>query len=335
VRICFIHAGPVASLHFDLLILAVKLVRTVEPTRDVHVLFDGHPAMTAFQSVVDMPRVSTEVVATPFADPVASSRHLKIQVRNLVDGPLWCLDSDALAVRRFVDAHSQDRVGACLDRAGIRVPGRVSPGLWGMFSELGWSVEPTVYLNTGVLYWPDTREAEDLARHWYRYWTEWSSRFDLIDQPAFNAALAGCKTPFEVLRPEFNAMIQVSPYLQRDARILHFYAGGYASDADELAVVRSLSRQARAGDQLDLAAVAKQLVRDSLWVGQSKWAFRERRARYLLNPILEALRARRFDEAAWGAREAVRTAPWSPVGYALCLIVACRRALTVASAAGV
>ncbi|HRE82913.1 MAG TPA: hypothetical protein PLN52_17840 [Opitutaceae bacterium] len=164
--------------------------------------------------------------APPGLTPVTHSRFLKTNLRNQLEGPFLYLDSDTLVVQPITPVFAATQFSASLDRHW-RAP---SPGFphWvlPLYRSARWSTSRRYpYFNSGVTFWPETREARVLGERWHSYWHESLRLGQYRDQPALNAAVRSVPFSwFNRLPCSYNAMIDADPRLARSAHIVHFFS---------------------------------------------------------------------------------------------------------------
>ena len=210
--------------------ISVASLRAVHPHAriDVHVWPEPDDTRAWRRLRAQSTRVTVEEVPDGM-EARGASRWLKTLLRQRVDGPCVFLDGDTLIVRPLdpVGAVAEaGRLGAVRDRHRA-APRPAWPQWTGrLYRDCGWPAPPRLYLNSGVVAWPDTAAARALSADWHARWKLSRQRGVNLDQPAFNAAIDAWRgSEIDVLTDQFNALIDADPRLAAGAHVLHFFAG--------------------------------------------------------------------------------------------------------------
>lgn len=136
-----------------------------------------------------------------------TSRMLKTQLRNIVDGDYLYVDIDALPVD---DLNSIFDINADIAMShDMNLPPEkfvFRPFEREIFDKTHWPL-PSRYFNSGVMLVRDNQRTKDFFRTWHDLWTE-SSKLGLHkDQPAMHEALRRESMNVYALPPEYNVML--------------------------------------------------------------------------------------------------------------------------------
>lgn len=210
--------------------VSVASLRNVHPHARIDVHAWPEPAKTRVWEMLRAQATRVTVDEVPDGmDARGASRWLKTTLRQRTDGPYVFLDGDTLVVRPLDSLSGAAEAGRL---AAVRDRNRAAPRPgwphWtgALYRGCGWPTPPKLYLNSGVVAWPDTEAARELSADWHARWKLSRQRGVNVDQPAFNAAVdARPIDEFEVLPDRFNALIDADPRLAAGAHVLHFFAG--------------------------------------------------------------------------------------------------------------
>jgi hypothetical protein len=201
---------------------------------------------------------------TPDGSSGYRNRYLKTNLRNLIDGPFLFLDSDTLVREDVNEVFSSDSDLAC---APNRSQDGVERQIWdedlAVVAAMGWRIRGDVYVNGGVTFYNDTREARRFAVDWHRKWIECFRRNGRYrDQPALNAALFDVKPKLRILPHRFNAQLKLEPRVAAGAAILHYFASREDEPTTEFEL---LVERVRRGAELRTADIEKMIFQSHPW----------------------------------------------------------------------
>ncbi|MEM1107212.1 MAG: putative nucleotide-diphospho-sugar transferase [Planctomycetota bacterium] len=219
------------NAYCDMLYISCRVAREMTDIGSIEVLLSrqAEKILTPHRFLFEKIGVRFTAVDTPdYKNLLDQSRHIKTQMRLLVDGEFLFCDVDTLPVnifRRDLESCRSSDFAACRDRNFMR-PYLYSPRYHAdMFETLGWAHPMPRYFNSGVIYWGDTAAAQDLCAAWHRDWHKTRELGVSYDQPSLNRILNEHSDRYRLktLPKCYNAMVDASPWLARKARILHFY----------------------------------------------------------------------------------------------------------------
>ena len=146
-------------------------------------------------------------------------------MRRWIAGRFLYLDADTLVVRRLnkLWENSESVLSAALDR-NYRNPGPHFPS-WvvPLYESLGWRCPLQEYFNTGVLVVSDEPSVHEFFEEWHARWNCTVKQGCVLDQPAFNSAVASTSIRLTQLSTRYNGMVDADPQLARRANVLHFF----------------------------------------------------------------------------------------------------------------
>lgn len=188
-------------------------------------------------------------------EPFVTSRHIKTQMRQLVNGDFMYLDADTLPIRNVDHLFSTD--------ADVALAWDVDGEPWSerlvrwtrqtTYRKLGWQHHAEGYFNGGVVLFKDTDKAHEVGTLWHLLWLETRIRFgQLLDQPSLNCALNRVAPSINVLPGAYNAIIGTPDEGWHDgARIMHFCCSNYDNLPAEHMVMRKMFDNWKATGKFD------------------------------------------------------------------------------------
>lgn len=225
-RVAYVLTCAEENLYVRGTLLSIQLLRAVEPRAEVVLLTD-----TSSRQVLESTPLLKWVDhcrAEPLEQDsaVLRSRELKVRMRSLVEGDFAFLDSDVLPIRPFLDVFEREfDVAAVLDRNHINPFPHFPHWFAEDFQQLGWPHPLSTYYNSGVLFFRDSPAVRQFGDDWERAWrTQLRVRGLHFDQPSFNHSLHQSKLRIATLDSPYNALVRASPWLGKEARLLHFHA---------------------------------------------------------------------------------------------------------------
>jgi hypothetical protein len=265
----FVYVVSSAGNDFFSEMTAVSMasLRATSPQARIVVLADREtmrletPGVQHIRDMAD--RVLT--VDCPGDSPMPRSRYLKCNMRQLLTGRLFYLDSDTFILRSPHDIWNRDcDVGAAPDLAPSGKPYMASDGERALHPGLNWKFWRGLYLNAGVIYLADTADAHSFAAQYLAAWTEFKAVTGGVrEQPAFNRAIALTTTRVEVLPSSYNAQISTNAMTLRGAKIVHYFTGQF--DRSVETVAHTIGRRLRAEGMLDVAAIRAAITSGHPW----------------------------------------------------------------------
>ncbi len=183
------------------------------------------------------------------------SRALKIDMRRLIRGPLFYLDSDTIVMQSPDDIWRIDcDVAAAPDLSPLGQPYPATTALPDIRAALGWSFGAQPYLNAGVIRLADNDAAQALMDRYHASWVEFRRVMGQpSDQPAFNRAVAATPARLTILPATYNAQIPMNAIAVRGAKIVHYYSGNFANRDDTIA--HPVGQRLKSSGTLDLQAL--------------------------------------------------------------------------------
>ncbi|MEM7625321.1 MAG: hypothetical protein AAF333_06810 [Planctomycetota bacterium] len=226
--VCYVVTANADSAYPAMLCISVGALKRVEPEARVALLTTEASLEHIRRQLPAVDDVVDEIVCRAVPDDLPAmkaSRYLKTNIRRFVDGPLIFVDVDTLPVRPFLsqfDLSRYDLIAAADLNPGFPYPFFPGHGRR-TYEALGWACPTRHYVNSGVMGWADSPAAHLLSAAWYAGWQETSERGVNVDQPSLNHAIDTQDAELGLLPKSYNAMVAASPWLARNAHILHFY----------------------------------------------------------------------------------------------------------------
>jgi hypothetical protein len=149
-------------------------------------------------------------VATPSGSAELRNRHVKTNLRELVDDRFLFLDSDVFvsgSLESFL--HIEADIAVAPNHSQDALHAQIPMHDASMIERLAWPVDPACYVNGGVVYYNDTEGAHSFASNWHRRWKYSAAHLgEFRDQPALNAALFETRPAVHHLKHEYNYQLK-------------------------------------------------------------------------------------------------------------------------------
>ncbi|MCY6380222.1 hypothetical protein [Hoeflea prorocentri] len=244
---CYVVVDPPGSeIYADLSIISSNALRKLHP--DAQIIWLSCKGADEFNAQLreELSRLEIEVRCI-FRDkryPFLTSRYIKTQIRQLVDGDFLFLDADTLPISNIDHLFATEAdIALAWDVDGEPWSGQLSR--WtnqSTYRELGWRHHDEGYFNSGVALFKDTCKAHEVGKLWHRSWYEARIKCGrLQDQPSLNYVLSCAAPTIEVLPGAYNAIIGKPEEGWLDgARIMHFCCSNYDGLPQEHMVLRKL-----------------------------------------------------------------------------------------------
>jgi hypothetical protein len=257
--ICFVLAAKDLGLHADMAAVAALAVRRLHAQARTILVTDEPTARAIDHGNHALADVVSEIIVHPTGTdaPIASSRHLKTVLRQLVKGDYLYLDNDAIAVRPL-DRGWPKRADLAMARDWNKrgIPGATLPIIQKLRADLGWGFLSDRYFNGGVIFVRDTSAAHAFYTDWHQRWQKTLSLGIPEDQISFNSVIAAGVATTAIL-PDRDNWVTYSPGMLRGrARIFHFWASGYGEMISTDTLLGHLIARFQRDRTLDEAAIA-------------------------------------------------------------------------------
>jgi hypothetical protein len=268
-HVCYVLSLDEDTLYADMLNISAMCVWRIYPSARITILTDDQSLPRVQKELKPITSTGAKIwtVGRFEGNPRQRSRFVKTQMRNALQGDFLYLDADTVPVSRF-DAliRSRSRLSAAIDRNRVSpdgsFPSRVVPD----FRRLGWPYPTEVYLNTGVLFWKDCREAHELGQQWHRNWLHYTAAVDNpSDQPSFNHSLNMLGIKPKIISDVHNARLGVSPRFTDGAVIYHLLSGDERANGT---FIDLLLYRYRTSGKVDFALIEKTAGRGNPWIGE-------------------------------------------------------------------
>lgn len=201
---------------------------------------------------------------TPPGDAAFRNRFLKTSLRERISGEYLFLDSDTI-VRDDLAAvfRMPGDLAAAPNHSRENISGQIWEGDLATLSEMGWSTDPVLYVNGGVMRVSDS----DGARRFYRLWhKKWLASYRQLhkhnDQPGLNAAIWESQIACARLPVRYNAQIGAYPVAMRDAAVWHYNA---SLEWQNYSHIDELIQQAVRSDSVDIHKLERLMRSQMLW----------------------------------------------------------------------
>lgn len=193
------------------------------------------------------------------------SRHLKVHLREIVEGDFLYLDSDTFVLRPIDpiwEAKADVAAAADLDDRGNRYV--MSDAHRADFARLGWPDLEGTHLNSGVVLLRDTPAVHDLMRRLIDDWTHFCKVLGRVnDQPVFNHSVAESGISVALLPGIDNAQVSIDLLSGRNARIAHIFSGQF--DRRDDTVLHVAARRLKAEGVVDRALIDRAIAAGHVW----------------------------------------------------------------------
>jgi hypothetical protein len=247
--------------------ISIASLRLAQPDARIAMLSDREtsaitsPGLTAIRPFID----NFVVVDCPGHSPLERSRYLKTSVRLLLPGRLLYLDCDTIIMRSPKSTWDLEAdVAASPDLLSGGKFCLASEKLAELTEKLGWRLLPRTYLNTGVVFYSDSKASHAVGDQMHRSWTEYSRATGKYnDQPALNHAIHTIEPKLLVLPLVYNAQISMNVMAVRGAIIVHYFTGTLANSEDIIA--HALAKRLKHDDILDTSALAAAIEAGNPW----------------------------------------------------------------------
>jgi len=258
-RVAYVLTCAEDNLYVRGTLLSIQLLRKVEPQAEVVLLTDARSkrVLEATPLLKWVDHCRTEPLDQEC--PVLRSRELKVRMRSLIDGPFVFLDSDVLPIRPFMDVFQRDfDVAAVLDRNHINPFPHFPHWFIEDFRQLGWPHPLPTYYNSGVIFFADSPAVRQFGENWEQAWrTQLRVRGLHFDQLSFNHTLHQSGLRLLTLDSPYNALLRASPWLGKEARLLHFHAHQHSDKLGSGDLLGRLLEVWRQRGEIDWEAVEK------------------------------------------------------------------------------
>lgn len=183
------------------------------------------------------------------------NRHVKTRLRQLIEGKFLFLDSDLFVRSPITELFDLEADLAAVPEAPPTSPQRQPSGTDAeIISALDWPVDPSRYMNGGVIYYNDTPPARQFARRWHLNWRQSADRLKLyVDQPALNTALHVTRADLHLLPPAYNHQIKWHAGASEPPAIWHY---NYTSRGQIRTCFESYALELQQGRSIDRHRVA-------------------------------------------------------------------------------
>ncbi|MFL5244258.1 MAG: hypothetical protein ACJ8FY_19310 [Gemmataceae bacterium] len=230
-HVCYVLVAKGWDRYSQMAWISAKAVRLLHPDAQISLVLDTSTKDILKNSGNSLLELMNDVIAVDcdIADLTVRSRHLKLQIRNLLRGDFLHLDVDTVPIRPFADVmEAEGSLAAAIDfNANVNEVWQPDPDTCKVFQDLHWPI-PRVCYNAGIFLLRDNDDSRGFMDLWRRRWEETkglSKRADhLGDQFAFNRAIVESGIRTAVLSNKYNAMVAVRPWLSRRASVLHFFS---------------------------------------------------------------------------------------------------------------
>lgn len=208
--------------------IAIKTVRLTNPLLKIVVVCDME-SNKALRKVFD-PIINEVdewlVIDTPLGDAYYRSRFIKTNLRVYIEGPFIYLDCD-IVVRRNISEIYKLNCDIAVARNHSRE--KYSEQIWhsdiDILKNMNWNYGNTNYLNTGVIYYSNSKRAHLLGNEWHKLWLESYEKLNKYqDQPAFNNSILSIDPKIYLLPDSYNSQFKVTCSVALSASIWHYYA---------------------------------------------------------------------------------------------------------------
>jgi hypothetical protein len=225
-KLVYCLSGDSADTVGQMTRLSIAVARYTNPQAVVSLVVDRMTfnALEAVRSRL-LDEVDDTIVVTTRDGPAAlRSRHLKTSMRNVVCGAFLFVDSDTLIRKTLQPVWPADSdVAACPNHSRDTFQEQLWVEDARHLQTMGWA-SPSVYLNSGVIFFADSPKASSAGQCWHESWVEGLIRTGRHnDQPSFNHAISATRARLYVLPHAWNAQFNVSPRTACDATIWHYY----------------------------------------------------------------------------------------------------------------
>ena len=197
------------------------------------------------------------------------NRFLKTSLRERISGEYLFLDSDTIVRDDLATVFRMPGdLAAAPNHSRENVSGQIWEGDVATLAEMGWTTDPVLYVNGGVMRVSDS----DGARRFYRLWHEkWLASYQQLrkhnDQPGLNAAIWETQIACARLPVRYNAQIGAYPVAMRDAAVWHYNA---SLEWQNYSHIDELIQQAVRSDSVDLRKLERLMRSQALWT-RSFW----------------------------------------------------------------
>jgi hypothetical protein len=313
IQACYVLAGEADEAYADMIYVSAKMLRRLYPDARVVLLLDEptarlleHRAHRLLDGVVEPLRLdlAARIPAACEPSPVVRSRAMKVSIRQALQGDFIYIDADAIPIARF-DEMLKVRApfAAVLDR---RLPDRrpsFPTAFAPIFEAAGWANPLPRYINTGVMLWRDTPLMHRVAEDWFVRWKRFNelSGGKGFDQPALNSALHALEVPVRVMPLRFNAMVDVSPWYSRGARIFHYYASRNDDQLGSGTLLGHLVTHLRETGEIDWDVIDRAAHRSDAWTqprNAVRWEIARGRYVAAASVVIHRILRRRGPESA-------------------------------------
>lgn len=241
-------------------------LRTIHPGAKIAVVCDAETDRAVRAAKDLLPGEVDEWLAfeTPPGDAAFRNRFLKTSLRDRISGEYLFLDSDTIVRDDLAPIFQMPGdLAAAPNHSRENISGQIWEGDVATLAEMGWTTDPTLYVNGGVM-----RVSESEAAHrFYRLWHEkWQASYRQLhkpnDQPALNAAIRESRIEYARLPVRFNAQIGAYPVAMRDAAVWHYNA---SLAWQNFSRIDELIQQAVRSDSVDLRKLERLMRSQALW----------------------------------------------------------------------
>ena len=264
----FVVCSTGADYFPEMAAISIATLRIASPHARICVLTDRETSRLSTAGLSAIRDMADSVTAVDCAadGTLARSRFLKCNMRGLVDGPLFYLDSDTIIMRPLDTIWAVDcDVGAS---PNLGLDGKTYPAAAArneIPASLDWTFGPGLYLNAGVIYLADNPAAHRFAEQYRASWREFIAATGRAnEQFAFNRALAVTDTRVTVLPSSYNAQISMNVMALRGARIVHYFSGHFESSDETVAHVAA--KRLRSEGVVDMAALRAEIASGNPWM---------------------------------------------------------------------
>lgn len=223
--------GEGSEVYADRALVSIVSLKITNPSLPVRLVCDSESARRLQESGHRLPGLcdSLEAVETPEGSLVYRHRWIKTQLPRFLGGGGIHLDADTLVRGSLTALPQGDWDFAAVpdyNRWDMAEHLRTLPHVIQAL-ELGWPLDLTRYLNSGVFCWKDTPAVHAFFAAWHRLWQEGVRGGGLLqDQPSFNTTLQRGLVSQATLPNAFNTMVLPAWDLSPEAVVWHFWSAG-------------------------------------------------------------------------------------------------------------
>ncbi len=227
-RVVYTLVSDASDLYLEQLMVSVYSLRLHNNSVNIAIVIDKYTdrGLKEYREHIRQMVDEIIVVDTPYPDnKMLSSRYLKTNLRNLIDGTFLFIDCDTIICENLdkIDSFKGD-IGMVSD---LNAPNELKDvNVIAKCERAGFKgMEGKPYYNSGVIFVKDTLTAHQLYTKWYKLWRKSANNGVFNDQPALCAANIHQDYPIQELSSKWNCQFKFygSSFLN-EAKILHYYS---------------------------------------------------------------------------------------------------------------